>query len=159
VDRRGVLLPSCIRLHQLQLLFADQPQTPFVNAVFQDSKAASGWNNISGLGITGRMAADQTFRSGIGSRIVQPVAEDRSGRLWVGTHWDCSVIGSDLQRIKGDFPGYESPVCFWTAGLVIGTTRAVVSLRRNGSSLRGEKPMGAGQRRQFWHWLGSGRQP
>jgi signal transduction histidine kinase/ligand-binding sensor domain-containing protein len=35
------------------------------------------------------------------------VAEDRSGRLWVGTQLGLLCYGSDLQRIKGDFPGYE----------------------------------------------------
>jgi ligand-binding sensor domain-containing protein/signal transduction histidine kinase len=92
----------------LQLLFADQPQPPFVNTVFQDSKGRV-WLGTSGQGLyywqNGRL--NKLPDPSIQSSIINALAEDQRGRLWVGTHSGLICYGSDLQRVHGRFPGNE----------------------------------------------------
>jgi len=92
----------------LQLLFADQPQAPFVNTVFQDSQGRT-WLGTAAQGLyywqDGRL--NKLPDPVIGSRIVYALAEDRRGQLWVGTHAGLLCYGSDLQRVRGRFTGSE----------------------------------------------------
>ena len=92
----------------LQLLFADQPQAPFVNTVFQDSQGRT-WLGTDRQGLyywqNGRLnkLSDPTIESSI----INALAEDQRGRLWVGTHSGLLCYGSDLQRVRGRFTGSE----------------------------------------------------
>jgi ligand-binding sensor domain-containing protein/signal transduction histidine kinase len=92
----------------LQLLFANQPQTPFVNTVFQDSKGRV-WLGTSSQGLYywQNNKLNKLSDPTIESSIINALAEDRRGRLWVGTHSGLLCYGSDLQRVRGRFTGSE----------------------------------------------------
>ena len=92
----------------LQLLFAGQLRSPFVNTVFQDSQDRT-WLGTDGQGLyywqDGKL--NKLSDPATESRIIYALAEDRRGQLWVGTHSGLFCYGSDLQRVRGGFPGNE----------------------------------------------------
>ncbi len=92
----------------LQLLFADQPQAPFVSAMFQDSKGRT-WLGTSSQGLYywQNDKLNKLSDPATESRIIYALAEDRRGQLWVGTQAGLLCYGSDLQRVRGRFTGSE----------------------------------------------------
>jgi hypothetical protein len=90
----------------------------------------------------------------IESSIINALAEDQRGRLWVGTHSGLICYGSDLQRVRGRFPGNEI-TCLLVdrhGVLWIGTSGEGLIRYKNGSFLRCGKLMGW-PATSFWRWL------
>jgi ligand-binding sensor domain-containing protein/signal transduction histidine kinase len=92
----------------VQLLFAGQPQSPFVNTVFQDSTGRT-WLGTSSQSLYYWQddKLNKLSDPAIESSIIYALAEDHRGQLWVGTHTGLFCYGNDLQRVRGRFTGSE----------------------------------------------------
>ena len=136
----------------LQLLFVDQPQAPFVSAMFQDSKGRT-WLGTSSQGLyywqNGKLnkLSDPVTES----RIIYALAEDRRGQLWVGTHAGLLCYGSDLQRVRGRFTGSEITCLLVDRNgiLWIGTSGDGLIRYKNGTFHFAAESRWAGQRLHF----------